>query len=787
MFYHRRRRRLLAIPHAFQLLSLMSGVCLAAALVALSPALLPVAWLPLLALPACILLPVSLRGLFVGVLLGTAWATASGSHVKESWLASECERLAVVLRGYVASVPETSIAFGDQPVQRFLLDVSALEPAHCSGPTRVRLSYYGTTDLSPGDYGEFAGRLRVPWGLANPGGADRESWYATNRVQATGSVNRISLDSSPTPWRYYHHVLRARLERSIDSLPGSARGKGLLAALTVGARHRIGQHDWTLFKELGIVHLAVISGLHVSLAAGAGAVLGKLAARTVLLVRSCAPWHPLPGIMAIAAALMYAALAGFSLPTLRALVMLAGVIVAASMGRDALRVHTLLLAALVLVLMQPLAVVSSSFWLSLGAVCALLWLIAWQPRRQPVSLGLRVHLYLCLAMLPLTAWWFGGGSLIAPLANAVAVPAVGLLVVPLTLLASLVDAASPAVAQYPWRAALAVLQHLLALADSLADHTTVTRYRPLAGGVYAALNALLAVILVGMPLPASLRISAICLLFPLALRQAIPLPDTRPELAVLDVGQGTSVVVSDGRRALVYDTGGGQPGGYTVAAAALLPFLQRRGINAVDTLVVSHADRDHSAGTQTLIDALPVGELLYGQPIPGVDRGVHCRTGAAWAWPSGIRFRILAGAEGAGRSANDASCVLQVDLAGFRFLLPGDISAARERELVLYWRDALHSNWLLAAHHGSGSSTTAAWLRAVNPDGVVLNFGRANPFGHPHPDVMARLAARGIDIRSTARDGAVVFRVSHSGALDVSSTRGGYAPFWRPPGVTPRS
>ncbi|MFN2327700.1 MAG: DNA internalization-related competence protein ComEC/Rec2 [Chromatocurvus sp.] len=760
----------------------MSGVCLGAALVASSPALLPNAWLPLLALPACLLMPASLSGLLAGLLLGTAWATASGSDVQERWLASECERLPVALHGYIASVPETSIAFGHKPVQRFLLDVSAFSPAHCSGPTRVRLSYYGTTDLAPGQYGEFAGRLRVPWGLANPGGTDRESWYATNGVQATGSVSRIALVNRRVPWRYFHHVQRARLERSIDSLSGSSRSKGLLAALTVGARHRIAQHDWTLFKELGVVHLAVISGLHVSLAAGAGAVLGKLLARIVLLIRPGAQWHPLPGVMALAAALMYTALAGFSLPTLRALVMLAGVIVAFSLGRDALRVHALLLAAFVLVLMQPLAVVSSSFWMSLGAVCSLLWFIAWQPRRQTVSSGLRVHLYLCLAMLPLTAWWFGGGSVIAPLANAVAVPVVGLLVVPLTLLASLVDAVSPAVAQYPWRAALAILKLLLSLADNLADHTTVMRYRPLAGGAYAALNALLAVAFIGMPLPLSLKLSAMCLLFPLVLRQAISLSDQRPELAVLDVGQGTSVVVSDGRRALVYDTGGGQPGAYTAANAALLPFLQRRNIYAVDTLVVSHADRDHSAGTQALMAAMPVGELFYGQPIPGVDRGIHCRTGAAWTWPSGVRFRILAGGEAGGRSANDASCVLQVDLAGFGFLLPGDISAARERELVLYWREALRSDWLLAAHHGSGSSTTAAWLRAVNPTGVILNFGRANPFGHPHPDVMARLLARGVDIRSTARDGAIVFRVSNSGELKVFATRGGYAPFWRPPG-----
>ncbi len=781
MFYQRRRRRRRAIPYAFRLLPPLSGVCAGAALGAVSPAFLPTAGFLLLLLPVCLAFHGTLRAFSAGLLLGTAWATANGSNLQDKWLPSECERLPVVIRGYIASVPEAAMAFGNQPVLRFLLDVSELEPARCAGPSRVRLTYYGSTDIAPGQFGEFAGRLRVPWGLANPGGADREAWYAANGVQATGSVRRIALKDSRQPWRYRHHVVRAGLQRAIESLPGSARGKGLLVALTVGVRHGISHRDWSLFRELGVVHLAVISGLHVSLAAGAGVVVGNVLMRSVSLARPGVQWLQLPGIMALVSALMYAALAGFSLPTVRALIMLAGVTAALFLGREALRVHTLLLAVLVLVIMQPLVTVNSSFWLSVGAVCALLWFLAWQPRRQPVTAGLRVHGYLCLAMLPLTAWWFGGGSLIAPATNAVAVPVVGLLVVPLTLLASLVDPLSPAIARHLWSVALAVIQLLLSLADTLATHEYIGRYRTLAGGAYAALNGLLAVSLLGMPLPISLRVAAACLLLPLFLRQAVPRFEPRPELAVLDVGQGTSVVVSDGRRALVYDTGGGDPRGYTTAGAALLPFLQHRGIHAIDTLVVSHADRDHSAGTQTLIDAMPVDALLYGQPVPGIAGGIPCRTGSAWAWPSGVRFRILSGVNGAGRSANDTSCVLQVDLAGFGFLLPGDISAARERDLVLYWREALRSDWLLAAHHGSGSSTSAAWLRAVNPGGVVLNFGRANPFGHPHPDVMSRLLARDIDIHSTAREGAMVFRVSSEGELEVIPTRGGYAPFWKPP------
>ncbi|MEQ8517329.1 MAG: ComEC/Rec2 family competence protein, partial [Chromatocurvus sp.] len=354
---------------------------------------------------------------------------------------------------------------------------------------------------------------------------------------------------------------RAALQRAIDAVPGDPRSKGLLAALTVGAGQRLAPEDWTLLKELGVVHLAVISGLHVALAAGAGAAAGKLLARTAALIHAGAPWCQLPGILGLVAAVVYAALAGFSLPTVRALTMLAGAIAALALRRDPVSPSTLLLAVFVLVLIQPLATASSGFWLSVGAVSALLWFIAWQPRRQPLTVTLRVHLYLCVAMLPLTAWWFGGGSVIAPLANAVAVPVVGLLVVPMTLLASLVDTLSAPVARWLWQWPLMLLQILLALADGLAAHTADLRYRPLAAGTYAAVNAMLAVILLGVPLPGVVRAAAGCLLLPLLLREPALFSRDQPQLTVLDVGQGTSVVVTQGRRALVYDTGGGQPGG----------------------------------------------------------------------------------------------------------------------------------------------------------------------------------------------------------------------------------
>lgn len=757
------------------------GFCLGTTLVAVSPDL-PAARVPLLLLVLVVFCPRKWRGPAVGLLLGIAWAAYQGQRLVEHWLPPTCERLPVTLRGYIASLPDVSIRAGDRRVQRFLLDVASLSPGRCEGPARVRLSYYGDRILVPGEYGEFHARLRVPWGLANPGDTNREAWYAVNGIHATGSVSRLTFENRPIPWRYRHHSARAALQRAIDQVPGDPRSRGLLAALTVGARQRLAPDDWLLLKELGVVHLAVISGLHVALASAAGAALGRLLARAAILVRWGAASRQLPPLLALAAAAIYTALAGFSLPTVRALVMLGGALTALALRRNPFSPATLLLAVFVLVLLQPLATVSSGFWLSIGAVSALLWFTAWQPRRRPLGITLRMHLYLCAAMLPLTAWWFGGGSIIAPLANAIAVPVVGLLVVPMTLAASLIEILSPQIAGWLWQWPLLLLHILLGLADGLAVHTADIRYRPLTGGAYATVNAVLAVALLGMRVPLTLKVSAGCLLFPLLLRGPADPSHARPQLAVMDVGQGTSVVVTEGSRALVYDTGGGDPASYTVAASAVIPFLRRRGVETIDTLVVSHADRDHSAGAQAILEAFPVARVLLGQALPGVSRGAACRAGAAWKWPGEVSFQVLTGPTATELNANDASCVLLVDLGGYRFLLPGDISMTRERELVLYWRDALASDWLLAAHHGSGTSTASAWLRAVDPSGVILNHGRANPFGHPHSDVTGRLDRRGIETRATAEEGAIVFRVTREGELLVNAARDGYTPFWRPPG-----
>jgi len=251
------------------------------------------------------------------------------------------------------------------------------------------------------------------------------------------------------------------------------------------------------------------------------------------------------------------------------------------------------------------------------------------------------------------------------------------------------------------------------------------------------------------------------LLFALVLPLLLPFASHRvasPQavhVLVLDVGQGTSVLVYDRQRALLYDTGGGAPGGVPVAERAVIPVLRQRGISRLDTLIVSHGDRDHSAGIESLRPWWVSGALWAGPDLADAVGAQVCRAGAAWRWRDDVRFQLLSPAEGEQLNKNDGSCVLRIQLPGIELLLPGDIGAERERTLVRYWRSSLASDIALAAHHGSHTSSSWAWLRQVAPAYVVFTHARANHFGHPARVVVDRHSVAGITTVSTAESGAL--------------------------------
>lgn len=645
----------------------------------------------------------------------------------------------------------------------------------------VQLYWYRRAPaLAAGQRWQLEVRLKDPRGFANPGGFDRERHLLVARIRATGyvrarGVNRRLATGACCRVDRWRGRLSAFVDTHLDGVPA-----GLVRALAVGDRGGLDGSAWRVLRITGTAHLMAISGLHIGLVAGFVLLLvrrlpgvGRLAGGRPLLVIA-AP-------AALLAASFYALAAGFGLPAQRALLMVAVFTVTAVLRRPAGLGRALVLALVVVLLRDPLAVLAPGFWLSFGAVAWIFYAtVGRYGRRGRLAALLHLQGVLALGLLPVSLAGFQQWPLLSPLANLVAVPWTGLLAVPLVLLGVVAFPLSTPLAAMLFDAAGAVLALLWALLAWLAAWPAVLWQHALPA-VWVLLPVAAGLLLALAPAGVPARAAALGLLAPLLLVAPPRPPAGAVWLSVLDVGQGLAAVVRTRHHVLVYDAGPRFASGFDTGAAVVVPFLRQAGVRRVDRLLVSHSDNDHIGGARSLFEALDTGSILSGTPAAiGWARARACRRGQAWRW-DGVRFEILA--PWRARRGNNASCVLRVtSAAGQRLLLPGDIEAAVERWLVAEEGEALHSEVLVAPHHGSRTSSTQTFVAAVRPDEVIFAAGHDNRFGFPRPEVVARYRALGARVHATGEEGAVQVRLhARGGPPEVVSWRRRQPRHWRSP------
>jgi competence protein ComEC len=523
----------------------------------------------------------------------------------------------------------------------------------------------------------------------------------------------------------------------------------VLAALAVGDQAAIDPALWTLFNATGVGHLMSISGLHVTMVGALGGLAVGLAWRARALARLGLPGRvPAPvarGVAAVLVAFAYAGLAGWGVPAQRTCFMLAVGVLLLAAGRTASVVAAVGSAAAAIVALDPWAPLSAGFWLSFGAVVAIVWAGSGgraHERRllEAMRDAVRTQWAASVALLPAGAWFFASASVVGPLANAFAIPLIGLVVVPLALAGGVLGLVSTDAAAW-----------LVVPAAVLLD------------GLVAALEALAA-------LPGA----------------TVTVPTPGP--AALDVGQGMAAVVQVGERTLVYDTGptlGPQldAGGRTIA-----PWLRSIGVRRIDLLVVSHQDDDHAGGARSLMRAVRVDALASSLPddhpiVAAAPVARRCVRGERWTWGD-AEFEWLHPAdppEPARRSPTNAvSCVLRVRHPAGTLLLAGDVEAPQERRLVeLFGRDGLAADVLLVPHHGSTTSSTEPFVDAVGPRWAIVQAAYRSRFGHPHPRVVERYLRRGVELLRSDADGAVQLRLREGAPTRVQRSRLEPARYWR--------
>lgn len=724
----------------------------------------------------------------LALLFGISWGVYAGHSLLDIQLAEDLVGKDLVVTGQIQGVPEQ-----DKHRLRFNFRVSSVQTAAgqplmpSQFPPNIQLSWYQYKPggkaidlpvLGVGDSWQMRVRLKRPRGFVNPAGFDYQGWLLRQGIGATGYVldHRANQRMDPSLGHFrlddWVDQQRYQLQQWILARSESSE-RGILIALLIGDSSLVDKNQWARMQQTGTSHLIAISGLHVGFLAIFGFYFGLWWGKCIQLL-----WHRCPALMiawcsAIICTVFYSALAGFNIPTVRTLIMLV-VFYLACLWRRSINIADIFCFALALVVViDPLAALDIGFWLSFGAVALLL--IYFSGRLVPKKMAapwsgfsvtnmvtgfIRSQWVMFIGLLVPLSLLVNSISLVAPIANGVAIPLITFLVVPLLLISAATQNLFGDVSDLLLRSASWLMEILKTFLDLLLEFggswsSPQVAFSPTLA-VLIGLSCCLLLVPKGL-YPRALGWVGLLLGASLSVFIAQPnQPDLK--LSVLDVGQGTAVVVQVGRQTLVYDTGPKYTDSFDAGSGIVAPYLYSQGINRIDRLIVSHGDMDHAGGLAGLMEKITVDQLFSGEPekIAPAIKKQNCHDVAEWQWQS-VSFQFLAFPQLARASANNHSCVLLIRYRDQTILLPGDIESSIETQLLRAQQLPEKLNLLLAAHHGSRTSSGIGFVNKMQPDVVVYSAAHRSQHGHPHLQVRQRYQAVGSREINTADAGAVVF------------------------------
>jgi competence protein ComEC len=616
---------------------------------------------------------------------------------------------------------------------RLLLDVERVDGEPRSG--RISVAAYGPAPpLAEDQSVELEARLDRPTGFRNPGGFDSVARLAREGIHVTGSTSgaRITPREPPAP-PWAARLRRAALDAIAERLPPVSAA--LLGGLLLGERTELPADVHEAFRRAGVYHVLAVSGFNVALLGGA----------VWAVVRAASGSRRTAAVTAMVAVLGFAAVVGQEPSVVRATIMAVVVLAAVVLDREASVTNSLALAALVILAARPSDLLDPGFQLSFAATAGI---VAAPLPRGVVAGSLGVSVAAQLAVLPIALAQFNQLSTIGVVANLAVVPlaaAATILGLVGVVTATAGDWLSPAAFGAVWPVLLG-LRGAVAVAASVPGavlHLPAPNAIAIVSYVAGLTAALAAWHVREQARARRFAWAAATLLVAAVGLWAWPMvapPAGTLRVTVLDVGQGDAIVIEapDGR-AMVVDAGTGGPWRLDAGERVVAPFLWSRGILQIAATVITHADADHAGGIAALQRLVPSRETWDARsPRP---------FGGAWITP-------LA-AETASTRVNDHAIVLRVDMGLASILLASDIEMAAERALVEAGIP-LAATVLKVPHHGAATSSTPPFLAAVRPAAAVISVGARNPYGHPDPGTLTRLAGAGARVYRTDRHGAIV-------------------------------
>ena len=671
----------------------------------------------------------------------------------------------------------------------FVFDVEKTLTADAQVPKHILLSTYNNAATAPlsihaGERWQLTVRLKRPHGTSNPHNFDFEAWALERNLRATGYVHHKGdnrrIDATVNSPSYLIEQLRESVRTHFQQSLRDAPYIGTLTALAIGDQGSIPAAQWQIFTRTGVNHLMSISGMHITMLSGMAFALFYWLWRRSSQLPLWLPARKAAAVAGLFVAVSYAIMSGYGVPAQRTIYMLGTVAAALWLSRNIAPSQVLSSALMVVLLLDPWAVIAPGFWLSFGAVGLIFYITANRLRSGHwlIEYG-RVQWAMSIGLIPLLLAMFQQLSLVSPLANAFAIPLISFVVVPLTLLGALL--------QFDWLLYLA--HYAMSLTMSALEWFSslpVAVWNQHAPAPWSIAVGILGVLWILLPRGFPSRWLGLILLLPMLLLHP-PTPEYASlRLSIFDVGQGLAVSAQTTHHTLLYDTGPSFNSEANSGNRILVPALKGMGITQLDKLILTHNDSDHTGGALSIMQAIPINSLSSTLPdnspiLLQAGKTEQCRDGQRWKW-DGVDFELLhpdvTSATNDKLRDNDKGCVLRISIGTNSILLTADIEKASEQRLLEQHPDKLNSTLLVVPHHGSKTSSAIDFVTAVNPRYAIFTSGYRNQFGHPKPEIIQRYQSIGSNILRTDRDGALLIKMN-STDLRIEKYRVTHARYWQ--------
>ena len=677
--------------------------------------------------------------LIIFFLIALIWGLMHESLYKTQRLGDNLDNQVVSVTGLISTVPTTS----NRKTKFYLRssDFGMLLVSCYRDCERLELNQVITADV----------KLRKPRNFNNPGGFDYVSFLRARHVYWLASIKKFSVISQQ---KHYNWLLYTRhnIGEHINKLKLDKQTLGILKALTIGITDGLDTHDWLLFRNTGTIHLLVISGAHIGFITSLIFLLIKLIWSRIGNLALVVSSNQVASVLALLIAVIYGGLAGFSVSVQRALIACGFLL-----SRNFLPVkfsnwQAWRSAIIVTLLLEPHSVLLPGFYLSFIAVAVLLLgnkFFAF----SGMAKGLVLQACCLIWLMPFTLYWFSYGSINSFIANLVAIPLVGFIIVPLCLVyLSLSWLPDYSVLGFLLDNLVRLLYFYLHFVESSLP-INFTQYL----SIYTLLSILLIFICILSYTGRGFRVTFISLLFVLYFPKNTKVPFANAKIDILDVGQGLAVIIRTAKHIAIYDTGGKFYLGKDMGEMVIIPYLRTLGIKRLDKVIISHPDLDHRGGLPSLSNAYKIDQLIVNNP-KYYHQGYGCHDYPSWEW-EGVKFEFLAIAKHI-RKRNNDSCVLLVKSPQHSILLTGDIESGAEKYLLENHAKNLRADFLLVPHHGSKTSSSRDFISMVRPQAAFISYGLNNRYHFPHLKVTELYNMLNIPLSSTAKYGMISIDLS---------------------------